>query len=133
MVPELDAIDAVLARVRQVAAHALPPSRAGDVEIALAELLANTVRYAVAESGVAPSIQIEIAQGEDALRIAVTDRGEAQPSDLYDNVPDLQDIDPLAESGRGVPLILAMADRVRATPRPGANRTELSFLRKVTR
>lgn len=79
------------------------------VVTALAELVGNVVEHGRTATGSTPRLEVELTVADDAVRALVHDDGEAVDPDVTDRgLPD----DPLAESGRGLPLARAAADEL---------------------
>lgn len=80
-------------------------------EICVAEALTNIVKHA---KPVMTHAVIEVALSEtaDAILVEIFDPLGATPFDLRDLAPDLDAVDLLAESGRGLGLIMQCADAV---------------------
>lgn len=99
---------------------------AARFEICTAEALANIVKHATPISG-AGGIDVDLTLGPDAVTIEIFDPQGATPFDLRDHAPSLNDVDPLAESGRGLGLIMQCADAVEYGPADGRNKLTLTF------
>ena len=111
--------------------HAEPGSELGDAELVLEELVGNAVRHAggpvwvsLSWRELSPTVRVlDLGPGFDpallgAVRAAPLDRGGAAEG--------LEDVDPflLAESGRGLFLVNALARSWGTTPDPaGAGKT----------
>ena len=74
---------------------------------------------------VGPSIQLSM--GGHVVQLTIRDHGRLGPSDLYENVPSLDEIDIMQESGRGLVLIRHHTDTVTYTPALDGNRLVLTF------
>lgn len=127
----LDAIDGVVSFVKDSAAHVLSEERLIDLEVALVEVLTNAVRHGrPAEPD--QSIGVEVDLNATGVTLTIRDTGAPLPVDLFAAAPALDDIDPLAESGRGLALVVETTDRVRVMPQAGNNGIELTFNGKAT-
>ncbi|MGW2378515.1 MULTISPECIES: ATP-binding protein [Kitasatospora] len=76
-----------------------PPSDTFDAELALGELIVNAWSHA---NTPAPVVQI-LSLTANTLRVAVSDESPV--------LPDMQPLDLLAESGRGLQLVEGLTDR----------------------
>lgn len=95
----------------------LDSARIGAIRLAVTEACTNVVRHAYGGDG--GPLEVDVRTGADALEVDVRDRGQGiQPR-------------PAGESlGLGLPLIAALADRLRiAREGDGANVISMAFLR----
>lgn len=99
-----------------------------QMQTALTEALYNTVLHTVGHA-VADTVRIEIEIAPNAVRVGIHDPAGAVPFDLRDHVTALEDVDPLAESGRGLGLILQCADTIAYRPAGDGFRLDLGFSR----
>lgn len=129
MSPDFIEVDRVVPAVAQGLSSALSPDKLMAVEIALAEALTNAVKHAQA-SGTPEVIHVTATTLPESVRIEIIDAGDQSPADLYDDVPQVGDIDPLSDGGRGIPLISHLADEVRFEPAHGRNLLRLVFRRE---
>lgn len=118
---------AVLAMTAQVA-DTLGPVGRFRFELSLAEALANVVRHATTSDPEAP-IVIEVEVTQDAVQAEICDPVDAAPFDLRDHARPLEAVDPLAEEGRGLGLILQSSDHVDYRPKAGRMCLFLTFLK----
>lgn len=125
----LDAVDDLVVTLKAGAEAALPDDRLMAMEIALTEALTNTVRHGCAELPGA-TITVTLAIDPEAVSVLIEDDGRPAPAGLFDAGPALDDIDLMAESGRGIALILACSDGVDYRHEAGRNRLSLRFLRE---
>jgi anti-sigma regulatory factor (Ser/Thr protein kinase) len=79
-------------------AHGLSPEATFDLKVATAEALANAIRH-----GASGPFEVEVALESDAnaIQVEVLDRGRFRVVDALD-----------PERGRGLPLMIALADEV---------------------
>jgi serine/threonine-protein kinase RsbW len=92
-----------------------PRERVLDIQLALSEALANTVRHAYAD-GEAAAFDLSVRADPNHVRVVVTDEGSGQPAAESDG------------PGLGIPLMRALADVVHVGHRPGAGtRVTLGF------
>jgi anti-sigma regulatory factor (Ser/Thr protein kinase) len=80
----------------------VPGERLDDVQLLVTELVTNSVRHAGLRSG--EPIEVLVARSHDGIRVEVADRGPGFE-------PPPPPTDPLALSGRGLPLVEHLSDR----------------------
>ena len=85
-----------------------------ELKVAATEALTNAIKGAPPEH----AVEVAIAGDESAVEVEVTDRGDFEPSFGADAEPD-------AESGRGIPLMLALVDEVEFASVDGGTRVRL--------
>lgn len=98
-------------------------------QVAMAEALTNIVRYSYdkAQDAVDGVVRISF-QGEAAgISLEIHDYGKPGPAGLFKNLPKLDDIDPLSESGRGLALICHYAETVEFCADSTGNHLHLTF------
>jgi anti-sigma regulatory factor (Ser/Thr protein kinase) len=88
-------------RALEEAAGDLPPAPLDTARLLLSELVTNSVRYAEG-----PRMEVEVARDGDELTVRVRDDGTGVPPDREVAMPA-----PDAGSGRGLPLVAALAAR----------------------
>lgn len=91
--------------------HAETSEGLDEAEVVVSELLGNTARHA------AGSVWVTLSWRAAGPRMVVRDLGPGFDASLL--APDLRDIDPLQESGRGLFLINALAPEVETAVREG--------------
>lgn len=122
----LEAVDPMVVTLgRHVEDHLSDMARA-RFGICLSEALTNLVIHAPTEDREAP-IDIFVVIGPDQIEVAVFDPKGAPPFDVRDHGRDPAQMDALAESGRGLGLIMECADRVDYGPGERGNRLLLGF------
>ncbi|EPX75439.1 ATP-binding protein [Salipiger mucosus] len=131
MPPVLGEIDPLVVSLKRELADSLPEEKLSALEIAIAEALTNAVEHG-ASASVSQPIAVSASSTDLGVTIEIIDAGDQVPHDLYDEVVSLDDIDPLAESGRGLSLIRHLSDKLIFEQRDGRNRLELQFLRAET-
>jgi serine/threonine-protein kinase RsbW len=107
MSARLEAIDAMVLKLRQAAEPFLDPESLFGFELAASEALTNVVRHAYADPLQDAQAKVELTLACDAgvLVLELRDQGKAGPADMFAAVPKLEDIDIFAEHGRGLALI----------------------------
>lgn len=121
--PVLEEVDVLGSRLRDAAAPFLAEDRLFAFEIALVEALTNIIRH----GGLSAEDAVEVRLSETAgvVELEIRDTGPAPPADLF--TAPRPDSDPMAESGRGIALILSCADAVRLSRDGKVNRLVLRF------
>ncbi|MGR3249400.1 MAG: ATP-binding protein [Paracoccus sp. (in: a-proteobacteria)] len=104
----LAAVDTAMANLCAFAADALPPEGMIRLEIAVTEALTNIVLHGDLPTELV--IDLIVRKAPERVDIEIRDFGPPIPPDLLQSSPDIADIDPLEESGRGIPLIKALSD-----------------------
>ncbi|MEP1586203.1 MAG: ATP-binding protein [Tateyamaria sp.] len=122
----LEDVDPMVMSLKDCVCGALEPSVAFRFEVCASETLKNIVKHAkpVTLDG---QIDVTLTETKDTLLMTVFDPVGAAYFDLRDHAPDLETVDPLAESGRGLGLIMHCADTVDYGMSKGRNRLVLSF------
>ena len=95
-------------------------------EICTSEALTNIVKHASATNKSDP-ILVQLSETDANLDVIVFDPVGAALFDLRDHARDLDTVDPLAESGRGLGLIMQCADAVTYGSHDGRTRLFLTF------
>ncbi len=85
-----------------------------DLKVAATEAVTNAIKGAPSRH----SVEVAIAGGESAVEVEVTDRGRFEPS--FGPDPERE-----GESGRGIPLMLALVDEVEFASVRGGTRVRL--------
>ncbi|WP_172327411.1 ATP-binding protein [Mangrovicoccus sp. HB161399] len=130
MSAKLEEIDQLVVTLKASLEGAVSEDKLSAMEIAVTEALANAVNHgSSAERG--EKIRVSAAISEDGVRVEIVDAGEQMPADLYDDVAELDEVDLMAESGRGLPLIRFCSDDLVYEPSEGRNRLELLFRREA--
>ncbi|WP_161555792.1 ATP-binding protein [Mangrovicoccus ximenensis] len=130
MPPKLDEIDHLVVTLKAALDGAVSEDKLSAMEIAVTEALANAVNHGTS-AALDETIRVTATIGADGVRVEIVDAGEQMPDDLYEDVASLDEVDPLAESGRGLPLIRFCSDDLVYEPRDGQNRLELLFKREA--
>ncbi|WP_435705366.1 ATP-binding protein [Yoonia sp.] len=125
---DLDAVDALVVALCQQVGDALSPAAMVRFEICMSEALTNVVKHAAAPAFAV--IDIDATTTPAAILIEIFDYDKAPPFDPRDHAVDLDTLDPLAESGRGIGLILQCADAVNYSVPDGRARLSLTFERE---
>jgi len=120
----VDAIDPMVMTLRGHVAPALSDNARFRFELCVTEALANIVTHATATT--APiKINLRIEAGH--ARIDIFDPEGADPFDLRAHANDLSQVDAMAESGRGLGLIMECSDKVTYGPTDTQNALTLEF------
>lgn len=114
--------------LREEVCAALGAAVAARFEIGASEALTNAVKHGHAA---APGSQIEMTLewAADAVTVEIFDLPGTTPFDPRTHAPLLDDVDPLAESGRGLALIVHCADAVDYISTGARNRLVLTFVK----
>lgn len=108
---QLDAVDPMVLTLKGQVRSVLSDDALCRFDICLSETLANLVLHATtAIQGACVDVVLHIAQG--TVVAEVFDPVGADAFDIRDRAHDLDDVDALAESGRGLGLIVECADAV---------------------
>lgn len=127
MAARIDDVDAMGLQLKAAAAPMLSEDRLIAFEIAVIEALTNVVLHAL--RGVPDAtIDIDVSGENGKVQVEIRDHGRPAPPDLFDSVGALDEVDAMAESGRGVALILTCADEVNYQSKDGLNRLSLCFV-----
>jgi anti-sigma regulatory factor (Ser/Thr protein kinase) len=92
----------------------LTPEATFDLKVAATEAVTNAIKGAPGQH----AVEVAIAGEESAVQVEVTDRGRFEPA--YE-----PDAERAAESGRGIPLMLALVDEVEFASVRGGTRVRL--------
>lgn len=125
----LDGIDPLVMSLKTAVEGALGHEALARFEICTTEVLSNIVKHACADDKGTP-ITVTLAEGPSALLVEVFDPVGAACFDPRDHMQDPKNRDPLAESGRGIGLILQCADGVTYGPSKGRKRIALQFSKR---
>lgn len=125
--PQLDGVDKVVQALRAMAEPILGSQTAVAFEVAVSEALTNIVVHGYKGRDGGQDITIHLSSNPDALQVTLVDHGTPGPENLFDQGPDLHEIDFMQESGRGLALIRHHADAVSYTPSPNGNQLILKF------
>lgn len=126
MANTLEAVDPMVLSLKAVVEGVLAKDGVMRFEICAIEALTNTVEHAPTTYKDKP-IDIVLKQVDGEITLDIFDPEGAPPFDLNDHATDLSTIDPMAEGGRGLGLILQCADHVEYGDCSGRNRLSLGF------
>ena len=121
-------VDPMVMSLKAAVGMVLKGEDAVRCEISVTEALTNIVVHANSKTADA-YIDLIVTEIPQAVVIEIFDPAGAEAFDPRDHVKILQAVDPMAESGRGLGLILKCADVVRYGPVDGRNRLSLAFLK----
>ena len=121
----LQAVDAAMEKVCAFVGDALPPPDLVRLEIAVTEALNNLVLHGALPPGA--GIGLTVRKAAPGVSVEIRDPGRPVPAGLFAAAPDPARIDPLAEGGRGIALIVALSDALDYDSRDGVNRLVLRF------
>lgn len=122
----LEEVDRLVMTLKQEVCAELGSAVATRFEVCASEALANIVEHSDT-NGADAVVDVVLDFKPGAITVGIFDLPGAPPFDLRDHAPDLDDIDPLAERGRGLALIMQCADAVNYGPEKGRNRLALTF------
>jgi anti-sigma regulatory factor (Ser/Thr protein kinase) len=126
---QLDAIDAMVEKLRLAAGPLLSAEALFGFEVAVSEALTNCVKHAFdgVKQSSAATIEVTLSSDDSFATVEIFDQGRPGPADLLANVPRLEDIDIFAEHGRGLALILHYSDQASFTADRQGNHLRLRF------
>lgn len=122
----LESIDPMVQLLSAKAGKVLPPDALGRFAICVSEALTNLVLHAK-NSDTDAQIKIVLHEQNAAVTVEIFDPCGADPFDLREYATDLSKIDAMAESGRGLGLIMACADHVTYDPVGNKHRLKLTI------
>ncbi len=124
----LNDVDPMVLSLKACVENTLSPAAQFKFEISVSEALANLVKHASASDTSAP-IEINVSETDTNLIVEIFDPISAQTFDLRDHAQPLSAVDPLAEGGRGLGLILQCTDHVEYGAKADRMCLSLSFLK----
>jgi len=100
------------------------------LELCLTEALSNLVLYSnIDDDSVEDGIRLQ--KADSGIVVQIIDPVGAVPFDINERGVPLEDVDPLAEGGRGLGLILECADVVKYGPQGERNCLSLNFQNRL--
>jgi serine/threonine-protein kinase RsbW len=111
----LDDVDPMVVALASEVEEVLPMEARFRFELTVSEALTNLVIHAKTDCENAV-IAIRLTLGKSDVEIAICDPAGAAPFDIRAHAPDLSQLDPTSEGGRGLGLIMECADRVDYAP-----------------
>lgn len=126
MANRLDAVDPMVLTLRRQVEGRLADETQFRFSVCVSEALTNLVLHAETPQKDAP-IQITLALSDHEAVVDLFDPTGAKAFDLRENSPSLSEVDAMAESGRGLGLILECADQVHYGAVDQRNRLSLTF------
>lgn len=130
MPSRLDAVDSMVLTLKGQLEGILSDEALCRFEICLSETLANLVLHAKTAINEA-QIELTLVIGKEVITAEIFDPEGAQAFDIRDSARDLSEVDAMAESGRGLGLILECADSVDYGLVRDRNRLSLTFLERT--
>ena len=130
MPSRLDAVDSMVLTLKGQLEGILSDEALCRFEICLSETLANLVLHAKTAIKEA-QIELTLIIGKEVITAEIFDPEGAQAFDIRDSARDLSEVDAMAESGRGLGLILECADSVDYGLVRDRNRLSLTFLERT--
>lgn len=124
----LDDVNRLVMSLKVIAEGVLDQTTMFKFEICTAEALTNIVKHAGTKNKDEP-IQVTITENDVALIVEIFDPMDAAAFDLRIHARELENVDPMAESGRGLGLIMQCADEVDYGPSGDRNRLVLQFFK----
>ncbi len=127
----LEDVDPLVTSLKAVVCVALGPETAFRFEICVSEALTNLVKHAKPKTR-GETIEITVTEQDEILVVEIFDPVGADAFDPRDHAADLETMDPLAEEGRGLGLIMQCADVVDYGLSGDRNRLALQFAMPTT-
>lgn len=106
---QLAAVDPMVLAIKDRVQRKLSPEILQRLDVCLSEALVNLILHAE-HPQLGTLIDVNVSFEDDALKVDIYDPKGAAPFDLRDHACVLNDVDTMAENGRGIGLILACAD-----------------------
>ncbi|MCF2869858.1 ATP-binding protein [Octadecabacter sp. G9-8] len=128
---DLNDVDRTVVSLKAFVDEVLDQSGLFKFEVCASEALTNLVKHAKTDDTTAP-IKIELTETPAAVILRVFDPVGAARFDLRDHAQSLDDVDPLAESGRGLGLIMQCADHADYAPQGDRMCLSLKFSKLET-
>lgn len=125
---DLGDVDRMVMSLKTAVDETLDSAAMFKFEICTSEALTNIVKHA-APTAKNASILVRLSETESTLDVMIFDPVGASYFDLRDHARDLDTVDPLAESGRGLGLIMQCADAVDYRSQNGRTRLILTFIK----
>lgn len=122
----VDDVDPMVMALASEVGDALAPEAKFRFELSLSEALTNLVLHA--ETDVADAvIDIGLTLDGGSVSVEIFDPTGAAPFDIRTHAPELSELEPLLEGGRGLGLIMDCADAVYYGAVGPRNRLKLTF------
>ena len=129
MPAQLEAIDPAVVKLRDAVEPFLDAESLLGFETAASEALTNVVRHAF-DSLTPPSeakVEVTVYSDQTTVSLELLDQGKPGPADMFATAPQLEDVDVLAEHGRGLSLIMHYTQSAEYTSGQHGNRLRLGF------
>lgn len=130
MPSRLDAVDPMVMTLKGQLEGILSDEALCRFDICLSETLANLVLHAKTNIKEA-QIELTLVIAENVVAAEIFDPEGAQAFDIRDSARDLSEVDAMAESGRGLGLILECADSIEYGLVRDRNRLFLTFVERT--
>lgn len=121
------AVDQMVVSLTQAASAVLSDGDVLRFELATSEVLTNIVKHALNGGNEGSIVDIELSTSDDGVVLEIYDPVDTEPFNPRDVQTHIDDVDPLAESGRGIAIILSCADELNYSPINGRQRLSISF------
>jgi len=128
----IEDVDPMVLSLKAAVSGHLPDEKMLGFELCISEAMTNAVKHGTAGDGKS-FVDLTLWLGKNAVSLEIYDAEGAAPFDLRKQARDLSEVDTLAESGRGLGLILTCADEVGYGPVGGRNRLILTFLKDLVK
>ena len=119
-------VDPLILLLKATAEELMGPDQLLSLELAAIEALTNIVVHGCAHQPDA-IIKVELSAGSGSLSLMICDPGRPLQDRAFENALDLDQIDPTAQSGRGIAMIKACSDVIIYTHTPEQNCLTLIF------
>lgn len=126
----LEEVDPFVRSLKAVVCAVLSPETTFRFEVCISEALTNIVKHAKPKKDCRP-INITVIDQPETLAVEIFDPVGSDEFDPRDHAYDLENIDPLAEEGRGINLIMQCADAVDYGLSGERNRLALYFAKPI--
>lgn len=130
MPSNLEEVDPIVLTLKAAVDAWLEPEAVFRFQLCLSEALSNLILHSNA-SALGTRNGIHLQRADDGVELRIFDPIGAAPFDVTENGVPLGSVEPTAEGGRGLGLILDCADAVSYGPRGERNCLSLNFLNRA--